>query len=155
MIRKKFLRNNDLCWLDEETGWVSLVDVSTWLQLLTQGNLFWCVNHLSVARSHAGQGSHYSYTGALFSLRFARYIKEAWERKVFIKNEEDFRRIVTSKLFYCINNLRKAYGNNYRSSEVISLEKTVEAMARSLHNGCKLDLPQIEYSDQDELNKLY
>lgn len=155
LIRKKFLRNNDLCWLDNETGWVSLVDVSTWLQLLTQGNLFWCVEPLSAYRSHAGQGTNFSYTSSLFGLNYAKYIKEAWERKIFIKTEDDFRKIVASRLFSCANTLKMAYANNYRSAEVISLERTVEAMARSLHNGCKLDLPLIEYSEQDELNKMY
>lgn len=154
LIRKKFLRNNDLCWLDDETGFVALVDVSTWLQLLTQGNLVWCVEPLSAYRSHAGQASHYGYTGLLFRLRYAIYIKEAWERKIFIKNESEFRSVVTKWLLDSVGILKMVYTTNYRSAEVISLEKTIEAMAKSLNNGCSLDLPPIEYSEQDELNKL-
>ena len=154
LIRKKFLRDNDLCWLNDEKGFVSLVDVSTWLQLLTQGNLFWCAEPLSFYRSHEGQGSHYNYTGALWSISFAKYVKIAWDSKIFIKTEDDFRKIVAAKLSYCVNHLRNAYHNNYRSAEVVSLEKTIEAMAQSLYNGCKLDLPKVEYSEQDELNKL-
>lgn len=154
LIRKKFLRNNDLCWLAEEKGFASLIDVSTWLQLLSKGNLFWCAEPLSAYRLHEGQGSHYIYTGSLWSISFARYLKKAWECKIFIKDEDDFRKSAAAILVYSVSYLREAYQNGYRSAEVMSLEKTIEALARSLHNGCKLDLPPIEYSEQDKWNKL-
>ena len=152
LIRKKYLRNNDLCWLDDESGFMSLVDVSTWLQLLSQGNLFWCVEPLSAFRSHNLQASSQIYTGMLFALNFAKYVKEAWDRKIFIKTEDDFRSAIVANLSRCVRHLKIARNDNYKDAEVISLEKTIEAMARSLYNDCKLDLPPIEYSEQGKFS---
>ena len=108
LIRKKFLRDNDLCWNEDETGFFSLVDVSTWCQLLTQGNLFRCVEKLSALRSYDGQSGCLIYTGALFSINYVKLFKTALDRKVFFHTDEQIRAAMIFLFQYCLRNLNKA-----------------------------------------------
>ena len=155
LIRKKFLRDNDLCWNEDETGFFSLVDVSTWCQLLTQGNLFRCVEKLSALRSYDGQSGCLIYTGALFSINYVKLFKTALDRKVFFHTDEQIRAAMIFLFQYCLRNLNKAYAEKYHSAEIETLEKTFANLAPALTNGYKFELPEIKYSEQDALNKLH
>jgi len=50
--------------------------------------------------------------------------------------------------------LKSCYDKNMRTAEVMTLEKTIAALAQSLKNGCKLELPPMEYSEQDNIKKI-
>ena len=87
LIRKKCLRNNDWCWTEEEEGWFALIDISTWLQLLTQGDLCYIASEpLSAFRRHEGQTTNLDVSmGPIFQVSWALLFKTAWEKKFIIK----------------------------------------------------------------------
>lgn len=154
LIRKKFLRDGDLCWHADETGFFSLVDVSTWLQLLSKGNLVVLKECLSGFRKHAQQATYWSNTYAITPISWVKLLKSAWEQKIFITDEREFKMAVMRLIPSCTNRLKDFYGRNFTSKEVEALEKTFFALVESLRNGCKIDLPTIEYSAQDAIKKI-
>ena len=155
LIRKKFLRNNDLCWNEDETGFFNIVDVSTWCQLLTQGNMIRLNECLSALRRHEGQSSRWNFTGALWAVSFAKLLKTAIDKKVFFHDEQQLRTAILFILGKSIRALNNAVSKNYHSAEIETTEKTLVALAQSLTNGYKLELPLVEYSEQDKFNKMH
>ena len=132
LIRKKFLRGGDLCWHEDERGLFSLVDVSTWLQLLSKGNFFRLSECLSGFRMHTQQASHWNSINLLFKVHWTKLLKSSWERKIFIKNEKDFRLAATRLIPLCSGTLRGFYEKNIYIDEVAMLEKTLVELAQSL-----------------------
>lgn len=156
LIRKKFLRNNDLCWNDDERGFFNLVDMSTWLQLLTQGNLYFIDEVLSCYRHHEKIASKWIYTPPLVAAQWAKLIKVAWERKVFFRTEKELRASILAWFNYpALRGLQVPLEQDYHGKEVESLEKVFVAMSQALSNGYKIDLPPMEYSEQDEYKKIH
>lgn len=155
LIRKKFLRDNDLCWNSDENGFFSLLDVSTWCQLLTQGNFFRCADILSAQRLHPEQGSRWQFTGVLFSINYVKLFKTALDRNVFFHNDEQIYSAMMFLFNYCLQNLKAAHEKKYRCTEVSTLEKTFANLAQALTNGYKFELPEMKYSEQDALNKMH
>ena len=146
LIRKKFLRDNDLCWTDEEEGFYSLVDISTWCQLLTQGNMIWLNDTpLSAFRRHKKQATNWAGNGAVFEVSWARIFKTAWDKKVFIHNERELHYSLINWLYSASLRLINAFKENYEGEELVTLEKTMEAVTRALHNGYKIVLPPRDY----------
>ncbi len=129
LIRKKFLRDNDLCRNADETGFFSLVDVSTWLQLLRQGNMIRLIECLSALRTHGQQMTYSNKIYKCAPFDYAKLFKQAWDEKCCLR---------TSKR---LNGLYKA---NVYDENVKFLEATTAALAQSLVNGCKLELPPVE-----------
>ena len=153
-IRKNCLRNGDLCWNEDERGFFSLIDVSTFCQLLSKGNLYWVLEYLSDARIHNAAAEHLDYGVFLISINYAKLLKLAWERKIFLRNEKDLQMAMTYWLSLAANRLRFGYAKNVRTKEFITLEKTFVAMSQALINGYKFELPTIEYSAQDKFTKM-
>lgn len=155
LIRKKFLRDNDLCWHDDERGFFNLVDVSTWLQLLTQGDLYHIHEPLSCQRMHAGIASEWVYTPPLVAVQWVKLLKAAWDEKFFLRTEDDIRRAILGWFeFPALRGLKKSLARNYRGAEVTTLERYFAMMARALSNGCELELLPVEYSVQDAIKKI-
>ena len=155
LIRKKFLRNGDLCWNADERGFFNLVDVSTWCQLLSQGNLFFINEILSCYREHDEIATTWAYTPPLAAIQLAKLTKSAWERKIFLKTENDVRKSILSWFkFIGWRGLKLPLEKNYHGKEVETLEKYFVTMAQALSNGYKLELPPVEYSEQDAIKKI-
>lgn len=154
LIRKKFLRDNDLCWHEDERGFFSLVDVSTWLHLLTQGNLIRLIECLSGFRQHAKQATYWSSTYALTPVSWIKLFKAAWDKKIFVTTEQEFRVAAMRLLPTCTNRLKEFYEKDVHTKEVASLEKAFFALVDSLRNGYKIELPPTEYSAQGAIRKI-
>ena len=145
LIRKKFLRNNDLCWHEDEKGYYPLNDILTWCQVLSHGDLFYFYEQpLSAFRQHGDQSTHWSETIATCEFAWAKIFKTAWEEKLFIKTEDDLRTCILKWINTISNSLVRAQKENYYSEYVTLLEKTLAAMATALYNGYNIDLPTIE-----------
>lgn len=155
LIRKKFLRDNDLCWNADETGFFSLVDVSTWLQLLSKGKLFRFTESLSCFRSHKQQATYWTSTYALTPVSWIKLLKDAWDRKIFIQTEKDFSLAAMRLTSSAVNRLFELSFNNVTTKELETLKKTFFALTDSLRNGYRLELPPVEYSEQDAIKKIY
>ncbi len=156
LIRKRFLRDGDLCWHANERGFFNLVDTSTWLQLLSKGNLFFIDEPLSCYRLHANIATDWPYTAPLNAIQWAKMIKSAWEKKIFLKTEKDVRQSILKWFnFVGFRGLQHPLDDNYRGKEVETLEKYFVTMARALSNGYKIELPPVEYSAQDAIKKIY
>ncbi len=155
LIRKKFLRDNDLCWTDEEDGFYSLVDISTWCQLLTQGNMVWLNDEpLSAFRRHEKQATNWAGNGAIFEISWARIFKTAWDKHVFIRNEHELRFSLINWLYSASMRLINAFKVNYYAEELVTLEKTMSAVAESLHNGYKIVLPPRNYGEKTKTGRM-
>ena len=145
LIRKKFLRNNDLCWHDDEPGFYPMNDLLTWCQLLSQGDLFYFYEQpLSAFRQHSGQSTYLPVTVASCEIVWAKIFKSAWEQKIFLKTEEDMHGCILLWINAVSNSLLEAYRENYKSDWLILLEKTLAAMSKSLCNDYKIELPTLE-----------
>ena len=155
LIRKKFLRDGDLCWNDDERGYFNLVDMSTWCQLLSKGNLFFINEPLSCYRTHPGIASLWNYTHPLVAVQWVKLIKSAWERKIFLRTEKDIRQSILGWFKYFVErSLEIPLEPGYHGKEVQTLEKYFVAMAQALSNGYKIELPPVEYSAQDKIKKI-
>ena len=156
LIRKKFLRDNDLCWNADERGFFNLIDMSTWCQLLTQGNLYFIDEVLSSYRAHLEIASGWVYTPPLLAIQWAKLIKQAWEQKIFIKTEKEIRTSILAWFdFPALRGLNLSHQRDYHGAEVKTLEKYFVAMAQALSNGYKIELPPVEYSEQDAIKKIH
>ncbi len=153
LIKKEFLRDNDLCWLEDETGFFSLVDASTWLQLLTKGDLYWIKEPLSAMRLHEGQATFTGGTGIIMVICWARLMKTAWEKKVFLKTEDEIRRAFIHWMRILSLKLSEAQKAKYHGEEVSILEDFYIAMAKALNNGYNIELPPIKYSGANKFTK--
>ena len=155
LIRKKFLRDGDLCWHDDERGFFNLVDMSTWAQLLSKGNLFFINEPLSCCRVHSGIASHWVYTPPLSAIQWIKLIKSAWEQKIFLRTEKDIRQSILAWFKYFVERgLELPLARGYHGKEVQTLEKYFVTMAQALSNGYKIELPPVEYSAQDKIKKI-
>lgn len=152
LIRKKFLRNNDLCWNEDERGFFSIVDVSTWLQLLTKGNFVRLIDCLSACRCHEGQATNWKPMKALFVINYAKLLKTAIERKVYVNDKKHLRLAILFIMNKGIDVLREAILKNNQDKKIDTVEKILVVLAQSLTNGYKFELPSVEYTEQDELN---
>ena len=148
LIRKKFLRDNDLCWTDEEGGFFSLIDISTWLQLLTQGNMIYLAEPFSAFRRHPGQVTNQAGNGIVFEICWTQLFKTAWERKIFLTTEEQIRVRILNWIYSASIRLIQADKNNYKGGEILTLHKTMKAMIDALSNGYKFNLPPRDYGSK-------
>ena len=150
LIRKSCLRNNDLCWHDGETGFYSLVDVSTWCQLLSKGNLYWIVEPLSVYRRYNdedGANNGFSMKAMLDQvIGHAKCIKRLYEEKIALKTEYDLKLAIVVWLRIAAEFLRQSFTTNYDDEERnILLEKMINSMSQALISGSIENWPYEEY----------
>ena len=148
LIRKKFLRDGDLCLNADETGAFSLVDVSTWLQLLSKGNMFRFSECLSSFRLHAGHAGGSTNVKVLLAVSYTKLLKDSMDKKIF-KNENELHAAMFFILNYQLQKLKEAFAKNYRGKSVETLEKYFAATAQALSNGYKLELPPRGYSEEE------
>ena len=113
---------------------------------LSKGNLYYCVDYLSETRLHSDSASNWIYTPLITSIDFAKMLKTAWERKIFLQTESDFKIALMYWLSISARRLQIAYNEKYTGEEVEALEKTFVAMSKTLINGYKIELPEIKYS---------
>ena len=155
LIKKEFLRDNDLCFNDDETGFFSLVDVSTWLQLLSKGNFYRLKEILSAQRVHSGQGTNWSTAGILFGINYVKLFKNALDRKLFFTTDAEKYSATLWLLKYCLPSLTNADAEKQKLPEYITLKKTFVALSQSLLNNYKFEMPEIKYSETDSVNKMH
>ena len=140
LIRKKFLRNNDLCHNADETGFFSLVDMSTWLHLLEQGSMVRLIECLSALRTHEQQMTYSKKIYKRATYDYAKLLKQAWDGKFFVNKERDFRICASGLLWEACKRLNTVYKVGPYDEDVKFLEKTIAALSQSLLNDCNLDL---------------
>ena len=149
LIRKNCLRDNDLCRTANERGFYPLIDVSTWLQVLSRGNLIWLAEPLSMFRFHKQQASNWELVGSVFSICWANFLQVEWDKKFFLQTEDDFRKALARTIAGAKNRLSKAQALNYRDENILELEKVLSALTDALTNGYKLKLPPFKYFTTD------
>ena len=147
LIRKKCLRNNDLCWTEEETGFFPLIDISTWMQLLTQGSLFYIANDsLSAFRRHSEQATNWIGSGPAFEVCWAKLIKTSWDKKAFHKTEHDVRMQILNWIYSASLRLVQTAQIKLYNDTTVMLEKCITAMSQALYNGYKIELPERKFA---------
>ena len=124
LIKKKYLRDNDLGWTKLESTF-ERIDFSTWLHMLTQGNLFYFAEPLSCCREHVGQASKQLKTQIDFVIEYSYEIIYAWQNHFFLKTANDFRKAALRVLDYGLQRLEWAYQSDYSGENLSALEKAV------------------------------
>ena len=124
LIKKEYLRDNDLGWTKLGSGF-ERIDFSTWLHLLTQGNLFYFAEPLSCCREHGGQASKQLKTQIDFVIEYAYEIIYAWENHFFLKTPDDFRKASIFVVSLAYQRLVWAYEAGYSGTNLIALEKSI------------------------------
>ncbi|MBR1806945.1 MAG: glycosyltransferase [Selenomonadaceae bacterium] len=152
LIRKNCLRDGDLCRTADERGFYPLIDVSTWLQVLSRGNLIWLAEPLSAFRFHEQQASNWERVGSVFSICWAHFLEIEWRNKFFLRTESDFRAALLKSIAGTTVRLLKAQELNYRDENIIELENVLSALAAALTNGYKLKLPPAKFFTSDKNN---
>ena len=155
LLRKKCLRDNDLCRAEDETGFFALIDMSTWCQLLSEGNLFWIGDEsLSAFRNHDEQATNWSGSGAFFEVSRAKLLQNEWQKKFFIKTEYEIRERILQWIYTASLRLMNAHMNRYTGPEIKTLEQTLIAMSKALANGYKIELPPRDYGEKTKSGRI-
>ena len=124
LIKKEYLRDNDLGWTKTESTF-ERIDFSTWLHILTQGDLFYFAEPLSCVRQHKGQASNQLETQINFVIEYAYEILYAWDNKYFLKTAKDFRTASMLVMKYAQQRLTWAYDSGYAGENLAVLEKSI------------------------------
>ena len=109
---------------------------------------------LSAFRRHMKQATNWVGNGAVFEISWARIFKIAWEKKAFIHNERELRYSLINWLYSASLRLVNAFKENYDGVEIVTLEMTMEAVARALRNGFKIELPPRYYGDKTQTGRI-
>ena len=141
LIKKECLRDNDLCWDEREIAFSPLIDVSTWLKLLTEGNLFWFNESLSALRHHAGEVTYKGGTGVAMMIHWANLMKKALDERVFLTDEYGIKRAFFHWYRGFTFKMEEALNKGYNGEEVAALQEVNIAMAEALNNGYKIEMP--------------
>ena len=134
LIKKSCLRDKDLCWSDDEQGFFSLIDLSTWLQLLSKGNMAFYPEPLSALRVHDDMTSLKSKTYVTFWVDWAKLIWSGWKKNLFLETKEELRAAVLIWLHHASKGLRNAYISNYQGSELADLERLMLETFKAIEN---------------------
>ena len=92
LLYKGFLREDVLFgWVDAIDWSLGLVDVSTWLQLCTKGDMVYIAEPLSAFRKHENQSQQAEATMRACLLHWSRLIKFAIDKNEFLTTDEEKR----------------------------------------------------------------
>ena len=138
LIKKSCLRDGDLCWSDDEKGFFSLIDLSTWLQLLSKGDMAFYPEPLSAFRVHNNMTSFKSKTYVTFWVDWAKLIWSGWKKNLFLDTKEELRAAVLIWLHHASKGLRNAYINNYQGSELADLECLMLETFKAVENNYEM-----------------
>lgn len=104
LLRKSLLREDVLYgWIDSVDFTLGLIDMSTWLQLVTKGNLIYIAEPLSAFRVHSGQVQNKEDISTSLLLHWGRMIKFAMDNNLFLTTEA-LKRQALSNWFYTFSN---------------------------------------------------
>ena len=145
LIKKKFLRDNDLCYCADEKGAYPLADVSTWLQLLSKGNLYFIDTPLSAQRFQ-------SDNDAIFAMCWANLIKCFWKEKIFLEMISDVRFAFLGWMKNAAKIFMNAKEKDFHGEKLTALEDLNIAMAEALHGDYEIIFPP---SVENILKNLY
>ncbi len=155
LIRKKCLRDNDMCWTEDEKGWFALIAISTWLQLFEKGDLFYFASEpMSAFRQHGEQTTNADNMKAIFATSMAQLIKTAVDKKIFITDEKLRRKVIVDWINFSNFQLLEAFEENRQHESLVTLEKTMSAVCQGLYNGYEINLPPRDYGDMSKLGKI-
>ncbi|MBQ5921171.1 MAG: glycosyltransferase family 2 protein, partial [Selenomonadaceae bacterium] len=92
LLDKNFLREDVLWgWIDSIDWSLGLVDVSTWLQLCTKGDMAYIAEPLSAFRKHENQGQQSEQTIRACMLHWCMLIKFAIDNNAFLVADDEKR----------------------------------------------------------------
>ncbi len=94
---KKYIKNQQYRWTDIDFAY-DIVDVPIWLNLLSQGDLYYCAEPLSCFRVHGGSDQAQFSTLVGGTICWATMVEKAWREKCFLETEEDYEEALRSIL---------------------------------------------------------
>ena len=104
LMCKKYIKNQQYRWTDIDFAY-DIVDIPIWLNLLSQGNLFYFAEPLSCFRLHGGNDQAQFSTLVGGTICWSRMVDKAWKEKIFLENQHDLylslKAIVRMGLHYC------------------------------------------------------
>jgi len=97
LMCKKYIKNQQYRWTDIDFAY-DIVDVPIWLNLLSQGDLYYCAEPLSCFRVHGGSDQAQFSTLVGGTICWATMVEKAWREKCFLETEEDYEEALRSIL---------------------------------------------------------
>ena len=90
IFRRADLKNH--YWHAESRGYLTISDIAMWLELLEKGDCIFFQKPLSCYRRHAAQEGQQAAVVLLSRLEWLRLIQEYYERQIFIRTEEEYKK---------------------------------------------------------------
>ncbi len=133
----------DGCWKDRKFKIKASGDVYAWLYLLSKGNLFWFSEALSAHREHPGEATYKWPAITGMPIDWAKYIKYYWDKKIFLKNENDIRGAIVSWFGADLPRVLAAiHRKNHHDDNVPIIAKLIVAMGQALQNDYVINWPE-------------
>lgn len=116
-------------WSGEEK--TVLDDYGLWLQLMEHGDVIYIPQPLSQFRQHSGNGARNYRTNIHGCISMATVIQEAWNKHVFITNENELKGSISTWLGTAAGVLQYGYETSYEEPEFRDLENVFAVMSDS------------------------
>lgn len=139
LLKKTYLNNGNIGWNNVEGEYV-IIDFPRWLDLMTKGDLIYIPSVHSALRLHDVRDSNDSETKINVLLCWLLDIKYAWDNKMFLTTDEEFKKTIIQWLKKAMVRMEKRCDDNYDTPRFKLLKKVFVKVAESLINGYKLEL---------------
>ena len=138
------------CWRKRNFKIRGAADVYAWFHLLEYGNLFWFADPLSAHREHPGEGTYDNLTNVVIAIDWARCIKYYWEKKLFLKTQQDFRGAIVQLISgHCMGALRTIYEKDIQDKMIPVFQEVLIELAKAFADGNEINLPEDPESSID------
>ena len=131
---------DNACWSDEDSGFFPLIDVSTWLQLLSRGDFMYIPDILTVQRDHPKKASYSDKMHLEWAIDYYVFIQRAWNFKTFLKTREQVIQAI-NKIF--AKHANRSLKKNLSGDRFELLKQMIQA-TKIFINGSN-DLPKFKF----------
>ena len=97
LMCKKYIRDQQYRWTEIDFAY-DIVDVPIWLNMLSQGDLYYCAEPLSCFRIHGDNSQDKISTMVGGTICWATMVGKAWREKCFLETEEEYQMALRSLL---------------------------------------------------------
>lgn len=138
LICKKYLRNNDLGWSGRE-GKYLISDFTTWLHLMTQGDMLYIVEPLSCFRQHANQDQNSIPTRVNGFICWAMEMQYAWEQHMFFCCLKEYKTAILHWLLLVTGFLIDLVEQNEQSEDILVMQQHMAKFTSFLSNNSQIE----------------
>lgn len=135
LLKKKYMRDGYTMGWEMKEGLYFIIDFTTWLKMLTKCDCIFILKSYSYFRVHDGSMSKTLFTQCAISICWAYYIRKAINEGLFLTNDEEKNKSISTWLSIAEKNLKEAIERDYHGDEIEDLRIVYAAMEKALNNG--------------------